>query len=96
MNCDICFSIKLRRDRDGLFCALCPELGLMANGSNSAEASDRLTSLIMEWLERRQSFDKDRDREHFPSVSGSDYDVFPLSTGQETKLLIVPKDRLLN
>ncbi|MBR5623846.1 hypothetical protein IKW72_02405 [bacterium] len=90
----MCFSIKLRQDRDGLFCALCPELGLMANGRNRAEASDRLTSLIMEWLERRQSFDK--DREHLPSVSGSDYDVFPLSTGQETKLLIVPKDRLLN
>ena len=88
------FSMRLNRESDGSFSALCPELGLLANGRNSAEASDRLTSLIMEWLERRQSFDK--DREHFPSVSGSDYDVFPLSTGQETKLLIVPKDRLLN
>ena len=90
----MCFSIKLRQDRDGAFCALCPELGLLANGKNRAEASDRLTSLIMEWLERRQAFDK--DRENYPSVSGSDYNVFPLSNGKDVKLLIVPKDRLLN
>ena len=90
----MCFSIKFRQDSEGAFCALCPELGLAANGRNRAEASDRLTSLIMEWLEHRQAYDK--DREGFPPVGGSDDSVFPLSNGKEVKLLIVPKDRCLN
>lgn len=88
------FSMRLSKEADGTFSALCPELGLLANGVDKKEASDRLTSLIMEWLERRQA--ADGEREPYPGSERDSYSVFPLSRGNEVRLLIVPRDPMVN
>ena len=92
MKSDMHFSLRLTKDPDGTFCAQCPELGLTANAFSREEASDRLTSLIMDWLSFRQAVDQDREPPNFISGGGSEFGVFPLIEDDKIRLLYVPKD----
>ena len=89
------FSMRLNRESDGSFSALCPELGLLANGWDRKEAADRLTTLIMEWLERRQAVEVEREP-GLPGSANCAFSVFPLSKGNEIRLLFLPRDPMVN
>jgi predicted RNase H-like HicB family nuclease len=89
------FSMRLNRESDGSFSALCPELGLLANGTDRKEAADRLTTLIMEWLERRQAVEAEREP-GLPRSANFAFSVFPLCKGDEVKLLFLPHDPMVN
>lgn len=87
--------MRLNRESDGSFSALCPELGLLANGWDRKEAADRLTTLIMEWLERRQAVEVEREP-GLPGSASCAFSVFPLSKGNEIRLLFLPRDPMVN
>ena len=87
--------MRLNRESDGSFSALYPELGLLANGTDRKEAADRLTTLIMEWLERRQAVEVDREPS-LPRSANYAFSVFPLSKGNEIRLLFLPHDPMVN
>ena len=87
-------TVRVSREDDGAYRALCPELGLTAYGENPRNAVDKLKIMILEWVVSTSDEDEMDDRVEL-MLGGPDASVRRsfalLSTEEGVKLLYIPE-----